>query len=424
MTPPQRRNISPARGPRTPTSSPSAIGLELSPGTLEMLDRFTRFPKRNRRFPSSETAFQIWCIGQSAPCIDSAELKAPGSQLRKYPARPPKSENPVVPTDGEAPPPYGSWEIAPPPTTSLRRRPAGPGLNYSDISSVDEGRAITVRPWRLTPQPATSKAVERQGRAQELTEADLRPSTSAAAQRRVETPIETEPKPAPSTETSADHGCRTTRLEGVDSEPAGTPGLGSVHRRPSVCQRRYHFGPTVRTVTTVRSWSVPVCPWRASLPSPTTAVTVCTVVVIGVGERNHGLQQHSHFGSTVRTVTIVRSWSVPVCPWRASLPSPTTAVTVCTVVVTGVGERNHRLQQRNHFGSTVRTVTTSLGERGHSLQPRPLRFYGLHRDRSEIVVCTRAPAAPARTVIPAVSLSGTFRFPVVPMVRTMAHEDS
>ncbi|KAM8702429.1 hypothetical protein ACLKA7_007760 [Drosophila subpalustris] len=161
-----------------------------------------------------------------------------------------------------------------------------------------------------------------------------------------------------------------------------------------------------------------------------TAVTVCTVVVIGVGERNHGLQQHSHFGSTVRTVTIVRSWSVPVCLWRASLPSPTTAVTVCTVVVIGVSERNHRLQQRNHFGSTVRTVTTSLGERGHVFQPRPLKFYGLHRDRSEIVVFSRAPAAPAlvistvRTVIPAVSLFSTFRFPVVPMVRTMAHEDS
>ncbi|KAM8701613.1 hypothetical protein ACLKA7_007598, partial [Drosophila subpalustris] len=84
-----------------------------------------------------------------------------------------------------------------------------------------------------------------------------------------------------------------------------------------------------------------------------------------------------------------------------------------------------------HSGNGLhRRRDQSLGERGHGLQPRPLRFYGLHRDRSEIVVCTRAPAAPAlvistaRTVIPAVSLSGTFRFPVVPMVRTMAHEDS
>ncbi|KAM8702428.1 hypothetical protein ACLKA7_007759 [Drosophila subpalustris] len=88
-----------------------------------------------------------------------------------------------------------------PPTAKPHHRP---GLNYSDISSDDEGRGIPVRLWRPTSQPATSKAVERQGRTQELTEADLRPSTSAAAQRRVEAPIETELKPAPSTETSAE----------------------------------------------------------------------------------------------------------------------------------------------------------------------------------------------------------------------------
>ncbi|KAM8702108.1 hypothetical protein ACLKA7_017673 [Drosophila subpalustris] len=89
------------------------------------------------------------------------------------------------------------------------------------------------------------------------------------------------------------------------------------------------------------------------------SVTICIVTSDRrVGERNHGVQQRYHFGSTVRTVTIVRSWSVPVYPWRASLPSPATAVTVCTVVVIGVGERNHGLQQRYHFGSTVRTVTT------------------------------------------------------------------
>ncbi|KAM8702113.1 hypothetical protein ACLKA7_017678 [Drosophila subpalustris] len=69
------------------------------------------------------------------------------------------------------------------------------------------------------------------------------------------------------------------------------------------------------------------------------SVTICIVTSDRrVGERNHGVQQRYHFGSTVRTVTIVRSWSVPVYPWRASLPSPATAVTVCTVVVTRAHE--------------------------------------------------------------------------------------
>ncbi|KAL7725096.1 hypothetical protein ACLKA6_018805 [Drosophila palustris] len=98
-------------GPTTPTRPPSAIGLELSPETLEMLERFTRF----------ETA----ALGDRPEDFLTAGVE-PGA-------------------------PYGSWEIVPPPTVSLERRPAAPGPDHSDISSDDEAREIPPRPWR----PAT-----------------------------------------------------------------------------------------------------------------------------------------------------------------------------------------------------------------------------------------------------------------------------
>ncbi|KAL7726268.1 hypothetical protein ACLKA6_008448 [Drosophila palustris] len=245
-------DVSPSRGPTTPTSSPSAIGLELSPTTLEMLERFTRFetaalgdrpediltagmeiaetepevPIERNRFPnlvhrpispmhgyrgvagsrisieeiSSTTTEEV----SSSPMEDVIYISDDDPEFHWTELS--DSENPVAPTDGEAPPPYGSWEIAPSPTVSLGRRPAGPGPTHSDISSDDEGREIPLRPWRPTTegtQRDTAKAAEHQGRMQGLTEADLLPSTSAAAQRRMETTIEVAPKPAPRTETSA-----------------------------------------------------------------------------------------------------------------------------------------------------------------------------------------------------------------------------
>ncbi|KAL7730616.1 hypothetical protein ACLKA6_000607 [Drosophila palustris] len=252
-TPPRRMDVSPSRGPTTPTSSPSAIGLELSPTTLEMLERFTRFetaalgdrpediltagmeiaetepevPIERNRFPnlvhrpispmhgyrgvagsrisieeiSSTTTEEV----SSSPMEDVIYISDDDPEFHWTELS--DSENPVAPTDGEAPPPYGSWEIAPSPTVSLGRRPAGPGPTHSDISSDDEGREIPLRPWRPTTegtQRDTAKAAEHQGRMQGLTEADLLPSTSAAAQRRMETTIEVAPKPTPRTETSAD----------------------------------------------------------------------------------------------------------------------------------------------------------------------------------------------------------------------------
>ncbi|KAM8702586.1 hypothetical protein ACLKA7_001922 [Drosophila subpalustris] len=251
-TPPGRMDVSPSRGPTTPTSSPSAIGLELSPTTLEMLERFTRFetaalgdrpediltagmeiaetepevPIERNRFPnlvhrpispmhgyrgvagsrisieeiSSTTTEEV----SSSPMEDVIYISDDDPEFHWTELS--DSENPVAPTDGEAPPPYGSWEIAPLPTVSLGRRPAGPGPTHSDISSDDEGREIPLRPWRPTTegtQRDTAKAAEHQGRMQGLTAADLLPSTSLAAQRRMETTIEVAPKPAPRTETSA-----------------------------------------------------------------------------------------------------------------------------------------------------------------------------------------------------------------------------